>query len=137
MPTSLDPETRRTLDELLQTDGLDRATRLYRSTRTEFLQPASAPGEFALSANPESPEAIVDLYRGGHIVVADQAGPGLAFAERADHQWHGEDRMQVEVRLEDVLAQGGLVYPVESVVTEKVWYVTLPAGSIRAREARA
>ena len=38
----------------------------------------------------------------------------------------------VAVRLGDVLAQGGLIYPVESVITEKVWYCTLPAGSIRA-----
>ena len=36
------------------------------------------------------------------------------------------DSVEVEVRLEDVLRQGGLVYPVESVSVERVWYCTLP-----------
>lgn len=41
--------------------------------------------------------------------------------------------MEVEVRLQDILDQGGLVYPVESVTVERAWYCTLPAGSIEVR----
>jgi hypothetical protein len=37
----------------------------------------------------------------------------------------------VAVRLRDVLDQGGLLYPVESVITEPVWYLTLPTGRVR------
>jgi hypothetical protein len=70
---------------------------------------------------------------GGHIIVAEQLGPGLALAEKRDNQWLAPDRTLVEVRLEDVLAQGGLLYPVESVVTEKVWFATLPRGSVVVR----
>ena len=44
------------------------------------------------------------------------------------------ERKLVEIRLGDVLAQGGLVYPVESVVTEKTWFMTLPQGAVPVRE---
>jgi hypothetical protein len=48
----------------------------------------------------------------------------------------GEPKRQtVSVRLGDVLVQGGRVYPVASSVTDRVWYVTLPAGGIDVREA--
>ncbi len=56
---------------------------------------------------------------------------GLAFSEVRDNQWAEEGRIEVEVRLGDVLGQGGLVYPVESVITEKVWYLTMPEGEVR------
>jgi hypothetical protein len=40
--------------------------------------------------------------------------------------------MEVVVRLGDILDQGGLVYPVESVAIEKAWYCTL-LGSVNVR----
>jgi hypothetical protein len=43
------------------------------------------------------------------------------------------DRVEVEVRLADIIAQGGLVYPVESVTVERVVYCTLPSGSVTVR----
>jgi hypothetical protein len=78
-------------------------------------------------------------------------GPGLAFAESARPDWQetlelrtikagggrpgagGLDTVEVEVRLDDILRQGGLVYPVESVTVERAWYCTLPAGSVDVR----
>jgi hypothetical protein len=44
-----------------------------------------------------------------------------------------DPQVEVEVRLDDVLRQGGLVYPVESVTVERSWYCTLPAGHIEVR----
>jgi hypothetical protein len=32
--------------------------------------------------------------------------------------------VEVEVVLQDILLQGGLIYPVESVTVERVWYCT-------------
>ena len=84
-----------------------------------------------MSANPDPSEAVVDVYGGGYGTVASQVGPGLAFALRPDSQWRDEGRVTVAVRLGDVLDQDGLLYPVESVITEPVWYVTLPAGRVR------
>jgi hypothetical protein len=44
------------------------------------------------------------------------------------------DSVEVEVRLGDILDQGGLLYPVESVTVEKAWYCTLPTGGVEVRE---
>jgi hypothetical protein len=41
--------------------------------------------------------------------------------------------VEVEVRLGDILRQGGLIYPVESVTVERVWYCTLPEGAVDVR----
>ena len=61
-------------------------------------------------------------------------GPDLAFAESSDNEWSTSERKTIEVRLEEVLGQGGLIYPVESVITERVWYFTLPQGWVTVRE---
>ncbi|HEX6886017.1 MAG TPA: hypothetical protein VF530_21765 [Planctomycetota bacterium] len=137
MPAQRDPRTQAALESLLRAHGLSSESRLYRCTRREFLRPGEAPGTLSLSASVAAPEAVVDVYRNGHTLVAEQLGPGLAFAELRDNQWRAPDRALVEVRVEDVLAQGGLLYPVESVITEKVWFATLPRGSVAAREVRA
>ena len=44
------------------------------------------------------------------------------------------DRVEVEVRVGDLLEQGAIMYPVESVTVERAWYFTLPAGSVDVRE---
>ena len=121
-----------TLERLLADHGLTADSRLYRSTMPEHLAPTDDPEVRTLSANPDPSEAVIDAYEGGHVTTATQLGPGLAFAEAEDHQWRAEGRVVVAVKLGDVLTQGGLVYPVESVITERVWYCTLPAGGIRA-----
>lgn len=118
MPAQRDPKTLQALEGLLRSNGLSVKTRLYRCTRAEFLSPGQAPGTLSLSANDASPEGVVDIYRNGHTLVAEQLGPGLAFAEQRDNQWRAPDRKLVEVLIEEVLAQGGLLYPVESVITE-------------------
>ena len=137
MPGQRDPKTSQALEDLLRSNGLSGKTRLYRCTRPEFLAPGEAPGRLSMSANDASPEAVVDIYGNGYILVAEHLGPGLAFAEQRDNQWRAPDRKLVEILIEDVLAQGGLLYPVESVITEKVWFATLPRGSISVREVGA
>lgn len=128
-----DDETRATLERLMQEHGLAGDSRLYRATLPEHVTPGDQPDTFSLSANPDPSEAVVDVYGAGHMTTAADVGPGLAFAATPAHQWGGEGRVSVEIRLGDVLAQGGLVYPVESVITERVWYCTLPSGSVAAR----
>lgn len=46
----------------------------------------------------------------------------------------GPGRTGVEIRLQDALDQGGRIYPVESVITGRVWYLTLPEGGVVVRE---
>ncbi len=118
------------LRELLSSRGLGRDSLLFRESLPDFLETDEA-GVETLSANPDPSEAVVDVYEGGHVALAAHVGPGLAFSEQRDNQWRDEGRVAVAVRLGDVLDQGGLPYPVESVITEPVWYVTLPEGRVR------
>ena len=125
--------TREKLSELLAENGLDPDSILYRETLTDFLEKTPRAGVFLLTANEDPSEAVVDVYGGGHVSLAAQIGAGLAFAESRDNQWQSDERVTVAVRLGDVLDQGGLIYPVESVITEKVWYLTLPESKIVVR----
>jgi hypothetical protein len=122
-----------TLDKLLSENGLTLESRFYRYTLPEYLEPGDDAGTHRLSANSEPSEAVIDVYAQGHMILAEQVGPGLAFAESVDNEWRGEGRMAVEVSLKDVLDQGGLMYPVESIITDRVWYMTLPAGHVVVR----
>jgi hypothetical protein len=119
------------LAETLEAHGLQRATVLYRETLEEFLSYDDASGEWSISANPDPSEAVIDVYAGGHVALAAQIGPGLAFTTRRGSEWASDHRVTVALELGDALDQGGLVYPVESVITDTVWYVTLPDGRVR------
>ena len=118
------------VEALLEDHGLSRDSLLYRETLEAFLEPDDE-GHETVTANADPSEAVVNVYEGGHVALAAQIGPGLAFTERRDNQWREAGRVTVAVRLGDVLDQGGRLYPVESVITEPVWYATLPAGRVR------
>lgn len=141
------------LERLLKEHSLAADTRLYREAMRTSLTRTDAPGVYRLAANAAPGESVVDVYGSGYLMQAESVGPGLAFAESARPNWQetmemramkagrakagvaSEDKVEVEIRLEDVLRQGGLIYPVESVSVERVWYCTLPAETIDVREA--
>ena len=148
MSTQRDETPKATLDRLLEEHGLVADQRLYREAVLASLTPTDTPGIFRLAANARPSEAVVDVYGQGYLVQAEEVGPGLAFAESATPAWQETvemralksgralppaDQVEVEVRLQDILEQGGLVYPVESVTVERVWYCTLPEGSVPVR----
>lgn len=125
------PELKSQIAELMKSYGFTGETRFYRYSLPKFLETIQEAGAYRISANPDPSEAVIDEYAGGHICLAKQIGPGLAFTKSADNEWKESGRTGVEVRLQDVLDQGGRIYPVESVVTDRVWYFTLPEGSVR------
>ena len=131
-----EPDTKVALEGLMQENGFTAKSRFYRATLPEFLSQTDQPGVYQISAMDDPSEAVVDVYGGGHITLAQQIGPGLAFSESADHEWLESDRTAVEVRLQDALDQGGLIYPVESVITDRIWYLTLPDGGVSVREVK-
>ena len=150
MTADRDGATQAALDKLLEEHGLAADTRLYREATPEALLPTETPGVFRLRANTAPSESVVDVYGQGYIVQAEEVGPGLAFAETPRPNWqetmemrtmksHGAGApvalppVEVEVRLADILRQGGLVYPVESVTVERAWYCTLPAETVDVR----
>ena len=139
------------LERLLAENGLNAETQLYREVLSKNLRLTGVGGVLELSANEAPRESVVDVYGAGNTVPAGQVGAGLAFAwtprggwqetmelrvEQASERTREQlslERMEVVVRLGDILDQGGLVYPVESVSIEKAWYCTLPSGSVNVR----
>jgi hypothetical protein len=124
-------DSKAVLSELLTSNGLTPESLLYRYTLAEFL--TQSEDTLSLSANPRADEAVADVYAQGHVTVAEHVGPGLAFGTSAE-DWRGPDRELVAVRLSDVLAQGGKLYPVESVVTCQAFFCTLPEGRVSVRK---
>jgi hypothetical protein len=131
MTSGHDASTVAKLDELMQTAGFSGETLLYRQSLPEFLQETGEEGVYAITGNSDPSEALVDVYAQGHITLAIHVGTGLAFVQSADNEWVDSGRTSIAVRLQDVLDQGGLIYPVESTITEGVWYLTFPDGSVR------
>lgn len=148
MPIQRDEAKQAVLSKLLEEYQLTGESRLYREAERSSLMSTGAPGEYRLTANPRPSESIVDVYGPGYVVQAEQVGPGLAFAQSSTPNWQetmelralqakrseASDRVEVEVRLADLLEQGGNMYPVESVTVERAWYFTLPSGGIVVRE---
>lgn len=152
MTLARDESTQQKLNRFLEENRLVAETTLFREAMRDALQPTATPGVFRLQANPSPSESIVDIYGQGYVVQAEQVGAGLAFAESDQPNWQdtmemralkatrtsrarlAENHVEVETTLGDILRQGGLVYPVESVTVERAWYCTLPSGSIEVRE---
>lgn len=152
MPIQRDDATQAVLTRLLEEHNLGGDARLYREAMRESLTATESPGVYSLAANASPSESVIDVYGPGYVVQAEQVGPGLAFAESASPNWQetmelrtlrahqdkkasAADRVEVEVRVKDILRQGGLIYPVESVTVERAWYFTLPEGKVEVREA--
>ncbi len=150
MTSSRDSKAQEALDRLLTINGLSGDALLYREVVREVLEPTEAADVYRLRANPRSNDTVEDIYGKGHVVQAEDLGPGLTFAMTWAHSWQQTmemrvafgasgvpvDRVGVKVRVADLLAQGGLIYPVHSVSGERAWYCTLPTGSIEVREVR-
>ena len=137
-------------DQLLATNHLTADTRLYREALYSTLRPTETPGLFHLAPNAIPSESVIDVYGAIHLVQAQSAGAGLAFAETARPNWLEtmevrtlradassgalpDPHVEVEVRLGDLLDQGAMVYPVESVTVERAWYCTMPEGAVLVR----
>lgn len=125
-----DDATRATLDDFMADAGFSNETRLYRSTLPEFLDQSGEEGVRLISANEDPTEAVVNIYEGGFVSLASQIGRGLAWVRSPDNEWSQEGRVTVELRLGDALDSGGLLYPVESVITEPTFFVTMPSGRL-------
>jgi len=151
MPTQRDAATQAVLLRLLEEYHLTGDTRLYREAERASLAATATPGVYLLAASAHPRETLVDVCGPGYLVQAEEVGAGLAFAESASPGWQETkelralqaglnraavaDHVEVEVRLADLLEQGGVMYPVQSVAVERAWYFRLPSGSIEVREA--
>ena len=83
------------LERLMAEHGLTVDSRLYRETLRKSLERTGTPGIFSLAANAKPTESVIDVYGNGYTVQAEQAGPGLAFAETPRPDW--QDTMELRV----------------------------------------
>lgn len=152
MPVHHEKSIQSILDKLLAEHGLTADTTLYREAERDALTPTDRAGVYRIPANARPSESVIDVYGQGYLVQAEQIGPGLAFAQTDLPNWQETVEMRVlkslgdavtkapsngvnvQVKLGDILREGGLIYPVESVAVERVWYCTLPSQSVEVRE---
>ena len=119
-----------TLKSLLETEGLNAESILYRYTNAHHLKTDES-GDTYVEANENSQEIVVDHYAQGHSMPASEFGPGLAFALSKDSRFKSPDRRCISVRLGDILDQGGKLYQDQSSGEPSSWFLTMPKGFVR------
>lgn len=89
---------------------------LYRYTDNQFLK-SSPQGNTTIAVNPGATEMVQDVFGSGHLIMAKEIGPGLAFTSQPEPEFGGENRMLVRVRISTLLDQGCTLYPDKSTYT--------------------
>ena len=89
---------------------------LYRYTDDQFLKP-NPQGSTSIAVNPGATEMIQDVFGNGHLIMAKEIGPGLAFTAQPEPEFGGENRMLVRVQISALLDQGCTLYPDKSTYT--------------------
>lgn len=117
------------LKELMNQHHFTEDTVLYRYTLPEFLTPGE-PGKYQLSANPNATEIVEDYYKSGHSIPGHDIGPGLSFFVQKEPEYALPEKKCVKVKLGDIIAQGGLIYPDYSTFSEGCFFLTMPSGSV-------
>lgn len=120
------------LEDVMKANGLDKTTALYRYTEEEHLS-VDADGQYWITANPSSPEVVINHYHNGYMTPASEIGPGLAFTQKKDNRFEDEERVCVKVLLADVLNQNGLIYQDKSSGEIDSWFCTLPDSKIKVQ----
>jgi hypothetical protein len=115
------------LESMMKEYGISKDTILYRYQPPKYIEIKSDGKSYILAK--ESPkEIVIDPYRGGgRSFQADSLGAGLAFTSSRVEEFGEEDKICLTVRLEDVLSQGGLIYPVISTPAYvRSFFLTIP-----------
>ena len=97
-------ELRAQVESYLQSAGLTEDKVLYRASLPEFIQSNEA-GESIISANADPSEAVVNVYEQGHVHLARDVGPGLAFVETQENEWNEDARKLVSIQVKDIILQ--------------------------------
>lgn len=116
------------LTNLMKIEGLTKDTKFYRYTSEKHLERVE--DKYRISANENATEMIEDYYGNGHLIMAKNVGKGLAFTLEKDNEYKSENAICVELRLADILDQGGLVYPDRSSYEIGTYFLTMPSGSV-------
>lgn len=119
-----------TIKDFLEAEGFNSESKFYRYTTEKHLMQADD-GGIEIEAHPAPTEMIVDFYGSGHAIMAKDIGPGLAVTKSADNEYKDDNRKCAEIRLGDVIEQGGLIYEDQSSYEDGTWFFTIPTGKVR------
>jgi hypothetical protein len=124
-------EEKQILDTFMKENNLDSESKLVRYTSKAYLKELN--GEYFLEAKKEPQEMIIDRYHGfWEVFIASEIGQGISFLSSMEEEYNRPDRVCVEIRLKDVLDQGGLVYKVTSLPAYiNAFFCTVPEGRLK------
>ena len=117
------------LEHLMKENKLTEDSILFRYTYPEFLEHVEG-NRYKLSANENATEMVEDLYGSGHLKMAKYIGKGLTFLSQKESEFDLPEKKCVQVRLKEILKQGGLIYPDRSSFVSGSFFITLPNGSV-------
>jgi hypothetical protein len=87
---------------------------------------------YSLAQHAEMADEDQHAEHGGHFLIANNIGAGLAFTLSVEEDYNSNDKLCVEVKLEDILDQNGLIYEVTSVPEYvKAFFFSLPDKKIK------
>lgn len=120
------------LQRLMLEENLSPDSEFYRYTNKIHIH-KNKEGSLTITANPNPPEIIIDLYSGqGHTFSADSVGQGLSFTTKEEQDYYTDESVSVKLKLKDILDQGGLIYKVISVPEYvNAYYFTIPSGTVK------
>lgn len=121
------------LNQFLDQHNLNSDSKLYRYTGIHYINHED--GCDYLIAKDECSDMAIDHYEDrGHVFVSQEFGKGLSFLSKKESEYENPERICVSIQLEDVFAQGGLVYEITSLPAYLTGYfVSLPEGRVKVK----
>ena len=127
----LTTEEEQILTAFMKENNLTPESKLYRYTSKDYLKELD--DQYYLEAKTSPIDMVVDRYHGfWEVFIASEVGYGISFLSNREEEYERSDRICVELSLNDVLDQGGLVYSVTSLPAYiKAFFCTLPEGKVK------
>ena len=124
-------EEQQILTTFMKDNNLTSESILYRYTSKGHLKEVD--GQLYIESKQDPIEMVVDRYHGfWEVFIASEIGQGLSFLSNREEEYESTDRVCVEIKLKDVLDQGGLIYTVTSLPAYiKAFFCTLPEGEVK------
>jgi len=127
----LTTEEQDSLNAFMQENNLTKDSKLYRYTSDHYLKKID--DQLFLESKSKPIDMVIDRYHGfSEISIASEVGHGISFLSTREDEYDRSDRVCIEVKLKDVLDQGGLIYTVTSLPAYiKAFFCTLPEGKVK------
>lgn len=127
----LTTEEKNSLNAFMQENNLTEESKLYRYTSNHYFKKID--DQLFLEAKSDPIEMVINRYHGfSEVSIASEIGQGLSFLSTKEDEYDRPDRVCIEMKLKDVLDQGGLVYTVTSLPAYiKAYFCALPEGKVK------